>query len=81
MNSQLLFYIIISILTISFLVDKWIDYLNAKRFDDEVPVVLEDVYKDEEYYQSQDYKKENFKFSSITTVFSFLITLLFFFLK
>ena len=81
MNSGVLFYILIAILTLSFLIDKWLDYLNATHFDDEVPVILEDVYEDQEYYQSQDYKKENFKFSSITSVFSFLLLLAFFFFK
>jgi len=81
MTAQFLFYIIIAILIINFLVDKWLDYLNAKHFDDEIPEALEDVYEDEAYYKSQDYKKENFKFSSITSIFSFLLTLAFFFFK
>ncbi|MCF6347453.1 MAG: M48 family metallopeptidase [Flavobacteriaceae bacterium] len=81
MTPQLLFYIIIAILTINFLVDKYLDYLNSKHFDDEIPVILEDVYEDKEYYKSQDYKKENFKFSSIISIFSFLLTLAFFFFK
>ena len=81
MTAQLLFYIIIAILVINFLVDKWLDYLNAKHFDDEIPDTLEDVYEDAAYYKSQDYKKENFKFSSIISIFSFLLTLAFFFFK
>jgi STE24 endopeptidase len=81
MTPQLLFYIIIAILTINFLVDKCLDYLNSKHFDDEIPVILEDVYEDKEYYRSQDYKKENFKFSSIISIFSFLLTIAFFFFK
>ncbi len=81
MTPQLLFYIIIAILTINFLVDKYLDYLNSKHFDDEIPVILEDVYEDKEYYKSQDYKKENFKFSTITSIFVFLLTLAFFFFE
>jgi len=81
MTPQVLFYIIIAILTINFLVDKCLDYLNSKHFDDEIPVILEDVYEDQEYYKSQDYKKENFKFSSIISIFSFLLTIAFFFFK
>ena len=81
MSPTTLFAILIAIIVISFLIDKWLDYLNAKHFDDEIPIPLEDVYKDEEYYKSQDYKKENFKFSTITSVVSFVITLAFFFFK
>jgi len=81
MTSQLLFYLIIAILVVNFLVDKWLDYLNSTYFDHEIPEILEDVYEDQEYYKSQDYKKENFKFSSIISIFSFLLTLAFFFYK
>jgi len=81
MTSQYIFYIIIAILIINFLVDKFLDYLNSKNFDDEIPKILEDVYDDKEYYKSQNYKKENFKFSMIISVFSFLLTLAFFFFK
>jgi len=81
MTPQLLFYLIIAILILNFLVDKYLDYLNSKHFDDEIPEILEDVYEDDEYYKSQDYKKENFKFSSIISVFSFLLTIAFFFFK
>ena len=79
MTPQLLFYIIICILVINFIIDKYLDYLNAKHFDDAIPPLLDDVYDEKEYIKSQAYKKENFKFSSITGVFSFLLTLAFFF--
>ena len=81
MTSQDIFYIIIGILIINFLVDKYLDYLNSKNFDDEIPKILEDVYDKEEYYKSQDYKKENFRFSMIISVFSFILTIAFFFFE
>jgi len=79
MTSQNLFYIIISILVIDFLIDKYLDFINAKHFDDEIPKILNDVYDEEAYLKSQHYKKENFKFSSVISIFSFLLTLAFFF--
>lgn len=81
MSPQLLFYIIIGILIVNFLIDKYLDALNARHFDDEIPSLLEDVFDDSEYYKSQDYKKENFKFSMFTSFFSIIITLAFFFLE
>ena len=81
MTPQLLFYLIIAILTINFLIDKYLDYLNSKHFDDEIPSELEDVYDDTAYYKSQNYKKENFKFSSIISIFSFFLTIAFFYFK
>ena len=81
MTSQYVFFIIIAILVINFMVDKYLDYLNSKHFDDEIPKVLNDVYDDKEYYKSQDYKKENFKFSMIISFFSFVLTIAFFFFE
>ncbi|WP_158837469.1 M48 family metallopeptidase [Polaribacter sp. L3A8] len=80
MQPTTLFYIIISILIISFIVDKILDILNEKRFDDEIPKKLKDVYDKEEYKKSQAYKKTSAKFSNITSLFSTLLTLVFFFI-
>ncbi|OEY72358.1 M48 family metallopeptidase [Salegentibacter salarius] len=75
MNPQTLFYIIIAIIIIDFIVDKILDTLNAKHFDDPVPQELNDVYDKEEYEKSQRYKKERFRFGIFTSTFSVLLTL------
>ncbi|TVZ55050.1 STE24 endopeptidase [Lutibacter sp. Hel_I_33_5] len=79
MNSTILFYILIAIIIISFLVDKVLDTLNAKHFDDPIPEELADVYDTEEYEKSQSYKKTNDHFSNLTGFFSIILTLSFFF--
>jgi len=81
MNSTILFYIIISILLFDFLFDSYLTFLNNKHFDDKIPKKLADVYDEEAYKKSQAYKKENAKFSTITSLFSISVTLLFFFLE
>ena len=81
MTPELLFLIIIGILIIDFIVDKYIDYLNSRRFDDRIPEELNDVYNEDEYYKSQSYKKENYRFSLITSSFKILLTLAFFLFK
>mgnify|MGYP001822007911 FL=1 len=80
MTATTLFYIIIAILIINFLVDKILNALNAKHFNDELPKELQDVYDESEYKKSQAYKKTNYKFSIITSLFSLTLTLSFFFL-
>lgn len=80
MTPQILFYIIIGILLANFIIDKVLDYLNAKRFGDPLPDLINDVYNEEEYKKSQEYKKEKYRFGLITSVVSFVATLLFFFL-
>ena len=80
MTATTLFYILITILIINFIIDKILDTLNAKHFNDELPPELQDVYDASEYKRSQEYKAVNQKFSNITSSFSLIITLGFFFL-
>ncbi len=75
MSSQSLFYIIIAILIINFIVDKILDALNAKHFNDALPPELQDVYDETEYKKSQNYKATNYRFGLLTSTFSILLTL------
>ncbi|WP_456437181.1 M48 family metallopeptidase [Psychroserpens sp.] len=75
MTSQTLFYIIISIIVINFIIDKVLDELNAKHYDDEIPEELDDVYDEAEYKKSQAYKKTNYKFGIFSSAFSIVLTL------
>ncbi|NAS32824.1 M48 family metalloprotease [Flavobacteriaceae bacterium R38] len=77
MNPSVLFYIIIFILVANFIVDKVIDRLNAKHFDNAIPEELKDIYDDEEYKKSQEYKKTNYRFGILTSTFSIVLTLSF----
>ena len=79
MTSQIAFQIIITIITINFLIDRALDFMNAKHFNDPIPPELSDIYKDDDYIKSQNYKKENFKFSMLLSVLSFVATILFFY--
>jgi len=81
MNPEFLFYIIIAILVIDFTIDKIIDYLNARHFDDKIPHELKDVYNEKEYFKSQAYKKENYRFSLLKSGFTMILTLFFFMFK
>ena len=79
MQHTTLFYILITIIIISFIIDKVLDTLNSKHFDDEIPYDLKDVYDEDSYKKSQAYKKTNAKFSILTSTFSIVLTLIFFF--
>lgn len=80
MTSATLFYIIIGIIIFNFLLDKVLDTLNAKHFNDDLPKELQDVYDTSEYKKSQNYKATNQRFSSYTSLFSLVLTLGFFYL-
>lgn len=72
-----LFYIIIAIIVIDFIIDKILDALNAKHYNDPIPEALTDVYDPAEYQKSQDYKMTNYKFGLVTSTFSLVLTLVF----
>jgi STE24 endopeptidase len=77
MNSTQLFYLIIAVLVINFIIDKLLGIVNARHFDDEIPSPLTDVYDAEEYQKSQAYKKTNYQFSVLTSLFSIVLTIAF----
>lgn len=79
MTNTTLFYIIIGIIIINFIIDKVLGSLNAKHFNDELPLELQDVYDEDEYKKSQAYKATNDRFSNITSAFSLILTLAFFY--
>jgi len=81
MTPQLLFIIIIAILVLDFILDTTISFFNAQHFDDKIPLELQDVYNEDEYYKSQAYKKENYKYSLFVSIFSFVVMLAFFYFK
>jgi len=76
-NSQILFYILISIILFNFIKDYFLDYLNSKFFDKKIPENLNDIYDKDKYLKSQDYKKTLYQFGKISKFYSLTILLLF----
>ena len=74
-----LFYILISILLVKFMLDTILNHLNAKHFNDTLPEEVSNVYDINEYKKSQSYKKVNHNFTIVTSSFSLIVTLCFFF--
>ena len=79
MTAQTIFYLIIGILLFDFILEKFLDYLNARHYNDKIPSELQDVYDVDEYKKSQAYKLTNNKFGNISSLFSILLTLGFLF--
>jgi STE24 endopeptidase len=73
MTSEILFYIILSIIIFSFLFDQVIDFKNAQWFSKPIPDILSDVYDTEKYKQQQNYKVENYRFGIISSCISFVL--------
>ena len=77
MNSHILFSIIIVILVVQFSIETVLNYLNAKKFSDPLPQELGDVFNEEQYLRSQAYKKSNYRFGLISSIFSLTLVLAF----
>ena len=80
MTPQLLFCLFITIIILEFLWDSYLDYLNAKHYNDPIPKPLEGIFDKEEYLKSQEYKYANYRFSIVSSFFSLTVLLIFFFL-
>lgn len=77
MNPDVIFQIIISILSIQFIVDTTLNYLNYKKYGTPLPQEVSDVFDAEQYQKSQLYQKTNFRFGLLTSGISFAGTLAF----
>ncbi len=70
-----LLIIIIAIIIFDYLLERWLDYLNSKRWSNELPAELKDIYDEDKYRKSQDYLKVNQKFGALTSSFSLVLIL------
>ena len=69
------FFIIITIVILDFLFERYLEYLNLKNLKDSLPEVLKAFYDEEKYRQSQKYTRVNSRFSFITSSFSVVLLL------
>ncbi|WP_115462470.1 M48 family metallopeptidase [Winogradskyella aurantiaca] len=80
MTSINLFYIITGIIVVNFIKDKILNAVNAKHFGDTLPEEVADVFDEDAYKKSQDYKLTNYRFGIWSSWFSLILTLGFLFL-
>ena len=71
----LVFYLIISIIILDFILDRWLAYLNAKNRNAQLPVELQGIYDEEKYKKSVAYDTVNGKFELLTSSLNFVIIL------
>ncbi len=71
--------IILTTLVVSFVIDLITEILNLKALRSNLPTEFDGVYDAEAYKKSQDYTRANTKFGFITSIFSILLILAFWF--
>lgn len=70
----------IGVLLFGYLLEQVLDSLNLKYTIPELPLELTGIFDEEEYRKSQAYKRDNTRFSFISSSFSLLLMLMMFFL-
>jgi len=74
--SQILFFVIIGLLLADFILERFLEFLNSTQWSDQLPEEVKDIYDEQEYQKQQTYEKANFRFSMISSSFSFLLMFL-----
>ena len=75
---QILFYLIIGLLLVDFIFERFLDYLNTTRWSETLPDEVKGIYDEEKYRKQQAYEKTNHRFSMLTGSFSFVLIMLMF---
>lgn len=72
---EILFWIIIGILVLDFLFEKYLGYLNTTMMSDVIPDEVKGIYDEEKYKKQQAYQRENQRFGLLSSSFSMVLTL------
>lgn len=76
MSVELVLSLFLFILIGSFILERWLDFINMRHSVVELPKELSGIYDGEEYKRSQLYKKDNTKFSLYSSAFSLAIMII-----
>jgi STE24 endopeptidase len=74
--SQILFFIIVGLLIADFIFERFLEFLNSTQWSDQLPEEVKDIYDEKEYQKQQAYEKANYRFSMISSSFSFALMFL-----
>ena len=81
MNSENWLYLIISLVVFNYIFSTVLNFINNKYWKDEIPPIMQDYYKKDNYIKAKKYAKEKGQINLISSTLSTLITLLFLILK
>ena len=81
MNSENWLYLIISLVAFNYIFSTVLNFINNKYWKDEIPPIMQDYYKKDNYIKAKKYAKEKGQINLISSTLSTLITLLFLIFK
>ncbi|NPA43082.1 MAG: M48 family metallopeptidase [Chlorobi bacterium] len=76
MNPDKVFLLIVLTVTLLFLWERWVAYLNARRFGHPPPPETADIYDPEAYRHHMTYKKKHYRLSLIQETLGFVLLIL-----
>ncbi|MEQ9424257.1 MAG: M48 family metallopeptidase [Cyclobacteriaceae bacterium] len=75
MSPEALLYLMVGIVSIDFVIERILSFLNSQNRQETIPKELEGIYDEAKYEKSQRYQAEIERFSILTSSFSFIILL------
>src|SRR5690606_19242765 len=76
MDPQAILYIILAIVTVSFLFDQALEYLNLKHQRTDIPSEVASFYDRDKYTASLSYHREQTNFGFVTSGFGFVLSMI-----
>ncbi|HHP7241353.1 MAG TPA: M48 family metallopeptidase [Cyclobacteriaceae bacterium] len=76
MQSEVILTILLVIISVDFILDRVVVYLEVKSSKNPIPKALEGIYDEEKYQKSQEYNRIRARFDNLTSTISFLATFL-----
>lgn len=73
MEAKSILILLLAIVTIDFIYNKVLDYLNIRSMRPNLPDDVKDIYNEKKYEKSIDYARANNKFGMLTSSLSFII--------
>lgn len=77
MNPETFKYLLIGVVSLSFLVEKFLSYLNHNQPVPRIPETLDSYLDREKLIHSKVYQTDNFRFGLYSGIFSFVLTVIF----
>ena len=80
MGSNTIFWVIVAIIVVDMIVERWLAWKNQLSLKKPIPAELEGLYDEKKYRKMMNYNAEKGRFSALTSVFSFALIMLLLFL-
>lgn len=75
--AQTILWLIVGFILLEFVLTKVLSYLNLQTWDKPLPDEVKDLYDAKKYQEAKEYAKVNYRFGTISSTFSLIVSVLF----